>query len=166
MPCTKMPSVCGMSTVVLRTSSMTGCAACSALRRRSFCLTSQTPTLRGKMKNSELCQYGRSKEKRDDCKIVVAAVVNTLVRTMIYEGNRHDSTTLEEVVGTLARTTIQDAKRIIMMDACFYSKSNVNRLKDNGFDNITVLPSGDSKFESVSYEIIDHTDNKGQQICL
>ena len=32
----------------------------------------------GKMENSELCQYGRSKEKRDDCKIVVlAAVVNT-----------------------------------------------------------------------------------------
>ena len=30
------------------------------------------------MENSELCQYGRSKEERDDCKIVVlAAVVNT-----------------------------------------------------------------------------------------
>ena len=124
----------------------------------------------GKMENSELCQYGRSKEKRDDCKIVVlAAVVNTeglLVRTMIYEGNRHDSTTVEEVVGTLAKTTTQDAKRIVVMDAGFYSKSNVNWLKANGFDYITVLPSGDSKFESTSSEIIDHTDNKGQQIRL
>ena len=124
----------------------------------------------GKMENSELCQYGRSKEKRDDCKIVVlAAVVNTeglLVRTMIYEGNRHDSTTVEEVVGTLAKTTTQDAKRIVVMDAGFYSKSNVNWLKANGFDYITVLPSGDSKFESTSSEIIEHTDNKGQQIRL
>lgn len=123
-----------------------------------------------KMENSELCQYGRSKEKRDDCKIVVlAAVVNTeglLVRTMIYEGNRHDSTTVEEVVGTLAKTIAQDAKRIVVMDAGFYSKSNVNWLKANGFDYITVLPSGDSKFESTSSEIIDHTDNKGQQIRL
>lgn len=123
-----------------------------------------------KMENSELCQYGRSKEKRDDCKIVVlAAVVNTeglLVRTMIYEGNRHDSTTVEEVVGTLTKTTAQDAKRIVVMDAGFYSKSNVNWLKANGFDYITVLPSGDSKFESTSSEIIDHTDNKGQQIRL
>lgn len=123
-----------------------------------------------KMENSELCQYGRSKEKRDDCKIVVlAAVVNTeglLVRTMIYEGNRHDSTTVEEVVGTLAKTTAQDAKRIVVMDAGFYSKSNVNWLKANVFDYITVLPSGDSKFESTSSEIIDHTDNKGQQIRL
>lgn len=124
----------------------------------------------GKMENSELCQYGRSKEKRDDCRIVVlAAVVNTeglLVRTMIYEGNRHDSTTVEEVVGTLAKTTTQEAKRVVVMDAGFYSKPNVNWLKANGFDYITVLPSGDSKFESTSSEIINHTDNKGQQIRL
>ena len=32
----------------------------------------------GKMENSELCQYGRSKEKRDDCKIVVTAKVETV----------------------------------------------------------------------------------------
>ena len=124
----------------------------------------------GKMENSELCQYGRSKEKRDDCRIVVlAAVVNTeglLVRTMIYEGNRHDSTTVEEVVGTLAKTTTQEAKRVVVMDAGFYSKPNVNWLKANGFDYITVLPSGDSKFESTSSEIINHTDKKGQQIRL
>ena len=99
--------------------------------------------------------------------MVLATVVNTeglLVRTMIYEGNRHDSTTVEEVVGTLAKTTAQDAKRIVVTDAGFYSKSNVNWLKANGFDYITVLPSGDNKFESTSSEIIDHTDNKGQQI--
>jgi len=124
----------------------------------------------GKMENSELCQYGRSKEKRDDCKIVVlAAVVNTeglLVRNMIYEGNRHDSTTVEEVVGSLAKTTSPEAKRIVVMDAGFYSKPNVNWLKANGFDYITVLPSGNSKFEPASSDVIDHTDNKGQQIRL
>lgn len=124
----------------------------------------------GKMENSELCQYGRSKEKRDDCKIVVlAAVVNTeglLVRTMIYEGNRHDSTTVEEVVGSLSRTTAQNARRIVVMDAGFYSKSNVNWLEANGFDYITVLPSGDSKFEPAGSDVIEHTDNKGQQIRL
>lgn len=48
------------------------------------------------MENSELSQYGRSKEKRGlrgDCKIVVlAAVVNTeglLVRTMIFNLHEH-----------------------------------------------------------------------------
>ena len=51
----------------------------------------------GQYLESELFRYGRSKEKRDDCKVVVlAAVVNTdglLVRTRIYEGNRADVTT-------------------------------------------------------------------------
>ncbi len=124
----------------------------------------------GKTEDSELCQYGRSKEKRDDCKIVVlAAVVNTeglLVRTMIYEGNRHDSTTVEEVVGSLAKTTSTEAKRIVVMDAGFYSKSNVNWLRANGFDYITVLPSGNSKFEPAGSDVIEHADNKGQQIRL
>lgn len=124
----------------------------------------------GKMENSELCQYGRSKEKRDDCKIVVlAAVVNTeglLVRTMIYEGNRSDSTTVKEVVGSLAKTTPGEARRIVVMDAGFYSKENVKWLTGNGFDYITVLPAGDRKFEATSQNVVEHTDNKGQQIRL
>lgn len=124
----------------------------------------------GKMENSELGQYGRSKEKRDDCKIVVlAAVVNTeglLVRTMIYEGNRSDSTTVKEVVGSLAKTTSGEARRIVVMDAGFYSKENVKWLTGNGFDYITVLPAGDRKFEATSQDVVEHTDNKGQQIRL
>lgn len=124
----------------------------------------------GKMDASVICQRGRSKEKRTDCKIVVlAAVVNTeglLVRTMIYEGNRSDVTTVEEVVGSLSKDTDLDAKRVVVMDAGFYSKGNVKWLADNGFDYITVLPAGDKKFEATSENIIDHADNKGQRIRL
>lgn len=124
----------------------------------------------GRMENSRLCQRGRSKEKRDDCKIVVlAAVVNTeglLVRTMIYEGNRSDSTTVKEVVGSLSKDTSLDARRIVVMDAGFYSKANVGWLKANGFDYITVLPAGDRKFEPTSDNIVEHADNKGQCIRL
>lgn len=76
--------------------------------------------------------------------------------TSISTQNSNDSTTVEEVVGSLAKTTTQDTKRIVVMDAGFYSKSNVNWLKSNGFDYITVLPSGDSKFESTSSEFIDY----------
>ncbi len=124
----------------------------------------------GKMGESEICQYGRSKENRTDCKIVVlAAVVNTdglLVRTMIYEGNRSDSTTVREVVGSLSKSTDGEAKRIVVMDAGFYSKENVKWLTENGFDYITVLPAGDRKFEATSQNVIEHTDNKGQRIRL
>lgn len=124
----------------------------------------------GRMENSRICQYGRSKEKRHDCKIVVlAAVVNTeglLVRTMIYEGNRIDSTTVEEVVGSLSGETSGDARRIVVMDAGFYTKDNISWLESNGFDYITVLPAGERRFEATSPDIVEHADNKGQQIRL
>ena len=93
--------------------------------------------MEGRMEHSKLCFRGRSKEKRDDCKIVVlAAVVNTdglLVRTMIYEGNRQDVTTVREVVGSLDAETSSEARKIVVMDAGFYSADNARWLVENSF---------------------------------
>lgn len=124
----------------------------------------------GRMKGSQLCFHGRSKEGRNDCKLVVlAAVVNTdglLVRTMIYEGNRQDVTTVEEVVGTLAAETSPHARKIIVMDAGFYSAANAKWLTDNDFDYITVLPSGFAKFTPDSDNVVRHQDCRHQEIRL
>ena len=124
----------------------------------------------GRMDGSRICFHGRSKEKRDDCKIVVlAAVVNTdglLVRTMMYEGNRQDVTTVKEVVGTLASQTSADARKIVVMDAGFYSAANARWLTENNFDYITVLPSGCSKFTPDSCRVVRHEDCRHQEIRL
>ncbi len=124
----------------------------------------------GRMEYSEICRYGRSKEKRSDCKIVVlAAVVNTeglIVRTKIYEGNRQDVTTLEEVVGSLASQTSPDARKVVVMDAGFYSRDNVAWLEKNHFDYITVLPAGSSKFTPDSEKVVRHEDCRHQEIRL
>ena len=122
------------------------------------------------MERSKLCFHGRSKEKRYDCKIVVlAAVVNTdglLVRTMIYEGNRQDVTTVKEVVGTLADQTSPEARKIVVMDAGFYSDANAKWLLENHFDYITVLPSGYAKFTADSDKVVRHEDCRRQEIRL
>ncbi|MFA6728228.1 MAG: IS1634 family transposase [Prevotella sp.] len=124
----------------------------------------------GRYDESGICRYGRSKEKRNDCKIVVlVAVVNTeglLVRTMIYEGNRHDSTTLEDVISSLSKETSSNTKRIVVMDAGFHSRKNVEWLTSHGFDYITVLPSGESGFVATSENVTRHEDCKGQEIRL
>ena len=124
----------------------------------------------GRMEASKLCFHGRSKEKRNDCKIVVlAAVVNTeglLVRTMIYEGNRQDVTTVREVVGSLDAGTSPEARKIVVMDAGFYSADNVKWLTDNSFDYITVLPSGYAKFTPDSDKVVRHEDCRHQEIRL
>ena len=122
------------------------------------------------MEGSILCFHGHSKEKRNDCKIVVlAAVVNTdglLVRTMIYEGNRQDVTTVKEVVGTLASETSAEARKIVVMDAGFYSAANAKWLTENHFDYITVLPSGYAKFTADSDRVVRHEDCRHQEIRL
>ena len=124
----------------------------------------------GRMEASNLCFRGRSKEKRNDSKIVVlAAVVNTeglLVRTMIYEGNRQDVTTVREVVGSLDAETSPEARKIVVMDAGFYSADNVKWLTDNSFDYITVLPSGYAKFTPDSDKVVRHEDCRHQEIRL
>ena len=126
--------------------------------------------MEGRMEGSMLCFHGRSKEKRNDCKVVVlAAVVNTdglLVRTMIYEGNRQDVTTVREVVGSLAAETSPDARKIVVMDAGFYSAANAKWLVDNNFDYITVLPSGCAKFTPDSDKVVRHQDCRHQEIRL
>ena len=126
--------------------------------------------MEGRMEGSMLCFHGRSKEKRNDCKVVVlAAVVNTdglLVRTMIYEGNRQDVTTVRDVVGSLAAETSPDARKIVVMDAGFYSAANAKWLVDNHFDYITVLPSGCAKFTPDSDKVVRHQDCRHQEIRL
>ena len=124
----------------------------------------------GRMEDSKLCFHGRSKEKRNDCKIVVlAAVVNTeglLVRTMIYEGSRQDVTTVREVVGSLDAETSPEARKIVVMDAGFYSADNTRWLVENHFDYVTVLPSGYARFTADSGKVVCHEDCRHQEIRL
>ena len=121
----------------------------------------------GRMSESEICCYGRSKEKRDDCKIVaLGAVVNTdglLVRTEIFEGNRQNVDTLEEVIGALDNG-LSISRKIIAMDAEFCSKSNLQWLRDHNYDYITVMRSSGVKY-TASSEIMEKVyDNKEQEI--
>ena len=122
----------------------------------------------GRYTDSEICFRGRSKEKRDDCKIVVlAAVVNTdglIVRTMVYEGNKSDSKTLQEVIGSLAKNGFAAERQIVVIDAGFYTKDNVKWLSDNGFDYITVMPSGSKKIDCGDNRIVGYEDSRHQAI--
>jgi len=75
-------------------------------------------------------------------------------------------TTVKEVVGTLAAETSEDARKIVVMDAGFYSSENVKWLTDNHFDYITVLPSGYAKFTADSDRVVRHEDCRHQEIRL
>lgn len=103
----------------------------------------------GQYLESELFRYGRSKEKRDDCKVVVlAAVVNTdglLVRTRIYEGNRADVTTVADIIGSLKLDRVISMGRSlrVVMDAGFNDDDNLKWLKEHNIDYVTVMLEAD-----------------------
>lgn len=103
----------------------------------------------GQYLESELFRYGRSKEKRDDCKVVVlAAVVNTdglLVRTRIYEGNRADVTTVADIIGSfkLDRVISMGRSLRVVMDAGFNDDDNLKWLKEHNIDYVTVMLEAD-----------------------
>ena len=76
----------------------------------------------GSKRSSELARFGRSKEKRSDCPLVVLAlVVNVegfIKYSSILQGNVADSKTLVEMIDNLRTVTGTREKRaIVVIDA-------------------------------------------------
>jgi transposase len=124
------------------------------------------------MKHSKLAKFGRSKEKRSDCKIVVLAmVVNVegfIKYSTILSGNIQDPQTLKNTVENLRRKTSETAKKaIVVMDAGIATEENLKMLTDNNFDYICV-----SRSKLKNYKIVDDSlpveveDKKHQKISL
>ena len=100
----------------------------------------------GRMKNSKLAKFGRSKEKRKDAKLIVLAVVvnreGFLKYSNIFEGNMADSKTLETIVDALSKqTSFTDRKPIVVIDAGIATDENLTMLKKKHYDYMCVARS-------------------------
>jgi transposase len=87
----------------------------------------------GQAKGNSLAQRGYSRDHRGDCKqVCIGLVVSKCGMPLGYElfaGNRHDSTTVEEIVGTMERR-YGKADRIWVMDRGMVSQENIDLLKE------------------------------------
>jgi len=100
----------------------------------------------GRMKNSKMAKFGRSKEMRKDAKLIVLAVIiNTegfLKYSDIFEGNTSDCSTLKAVITALnQRAGYTNQKPIIVMDAGIATEENIQFLKDEKYDYLCVSRS-------------------------
>lgn len=126
----------------------------------------------GKKLRSKKAKRGRSKEKRNDAKIVVlAAVVNPegfLKYTDIFEGNMSDSTSLSLIIDKLRlQTSSTSARCIVVMDAGIATDKNCRMLKAKGYDYICVSRSRLKNYKLDEGEkTITITDKKDQPIEL
>jgi transposase len=102
----------------------------------------------GEMAGSELAQRGYSRDSRPDCKQVCIALVVTKeglpLGYEVFAGNRHDSTTVEEIVEKMERL-YGAADRIWVMDRGMVSDENVGMLKQRGRRYIIGTPKASLK---------------------
>jgi hypothetical protein len=104
----------------------------------------------GRKECSTLAQFGRSKEKRSDAKLISLALLTNgqgfIRRSKIYSGNISEPSTLQEVISSLEADSKKDAglfdsKPVAVMDAGIATEENLEFLRDKGFDYICVSRS-------------------------
>jgi hypothetical protein len=92
-----------------------------------------------------IARFGRSKEKRSDCKIVVwALVINPegfIKYSGIFEGNLQDSKSPEKIVTTLRTKTSAEKRAPVVIDAGIATEENLQMLTVNNFDSVCVSRS-------------------------
>lgn len=91
---------------------------------------------------SEIAKYGRSKEKRSDCPLVVfTGVINAegfIRHSRIYEGNKADETTLKDMINDLENHSKPNEKHTIVLDAGIATDDNLTKLKAKGYKYVCV----------------------------
>lgn len=126
----------------------------------------------GRMQDSRKAKFGRSKEKRNDAKIIVLAViVNTegfLKYSDIFEGNTSDSSTLETIIRKLNKKAgYTGRKPIVVMDAGIATEANIRFLKEEGYPYLCVSRSNIKEYSMDAHSMpVQITDKKNQPIEL
>ena len=100
----------------------------------------------GRKEGSLKAQYGRSKENRRDCKLLVLALcINTdgFIRySSILEGNTADPKSLPDMVDKLIAGNPADApagqKVLVVMDAGISTKENLDLIRQKGYNYLCV----------------------------
>ena len=95
----------------------------------------------GRKLNSRLAQFGRSKKKRKDARLVVLAMVVNIERfikyTAIHKGNIADCNTLSTMIDKLATHTCSH-KAVVALDAGIATKENLELIQKKGFNYLCV----------------------------
>lgn len=123
-------------------------------------------------KDSERARYGRSKEKRNDCPLVVfTGVVNAqgfIRHSRIYEGNHPDMETLEDMITDLKSHSSAEAKKTVVIDAGIATEDNLALLRKKKYDYVCVSRKRlkDYPLETEKAAVIRLTDRGRKKVSL
>jgi len=94
--------------------------------------------------------YGRSKERRSDCKLMTMGLVvdgqGFAKHSRIYAGNQYEADTLQDIVAQMESHVEGHEKPTVVMDAGIATEENLQRLGEGGYRYI-VVNRGKAPFE-------------------
>ena len=129
----------------------------------------------GRKERSSKAQYGRSKEKRNDCKLLVMALcVNAegFIRySSILAGNTADPDSLPDMIDTLSQKTRTpsdpERKVLVCLDAGIATEENLRKIKEKGYDYLCVSRTRLTDYEiSEGCQSVKVLDTRKQEITL
>ncbi len=103
----------------------------------------------GRALGNAKAKRGYSRDHRGDCKqVLVGLAVNRdgfPLAHEIFAGNRHDSTTLEEMLNALDRRVGLEAGQTVVVDRGMAGKANVEQLRARGLHYLVAEPYAERK---------------------
>jgi transposase len=120
----------------------------------------------GEKRNSRLAQFGRSKEKRSDAKLVVLALVVNIEGFIKYssvlEGNIADCNTLSAMIEKLASHTCR-GPAVVVLDAGIATEENLKLIEDKGYNYLCVSRTKLKDYKYVPDRLTTLLDTKSNQ---
>ncbi len=122
--------------------------------------------------HSKIAKYGKSKEKRNDCPLVVfTGVINAqgfIRHSRIYEGNTPDTGTLSDMIEDLKKYSPSRPDQTIVIDAGIATEDNLTMVREKGYKYVCVSRKRpkDHPVEESSSKIIRLTDRQKNQVEL
>lgn len=96
----------------------------------------------GGYKNNVKAKYGRSKEKRSDCKLVTLGMIidrsGFSKYSKLFPGNQYEGNTLLGMIEKLEEKIESKAEKTIIMDAGIATEDNLSKLCEKGYKYIAV----------------------------
>jgi len=96
----------------------------------------------GRMLLSKKAKFGRSKEKRSDCKLIVLALVTNsqgFIRySKLYRGNMADCKTLANTIEDLESNRFNTKKPTVVLDAGIATEENLKMLKSKNYHYVCI----------------------------
>ena len=120
--------------------------------------------------SSKIAKYVSNKEKRNDCPLVVfTGVVNAegfIRHSRMYQGNKVDSQTLEDMIADLTKHSPSQAKQTLVIDAGIATEENLQYITAKGFTYVCVSRKRLKEYSQTDKTITQLTDRGKNKVEL